>query len=168
MPPKSEPESTLTVGQIAEILVRVGCAPDVAGTTERLRHWTREGFLKPIAVHHEGTGKHRRYSQDAVFDALVLNAFADVGIQIAAKRNLIIDALVQAKAAYKEWPFALTTKGPFTMVIRHKVGKTEKGWGRTEVECILGRRVDDDPKDTMTIRINLGHLFRLLAAAGIR
>jgi hypothetical protein len=160
-------ETTLTVGRIAEILVRVGCAPDVAGTTERLRHWTREGFLKPVAAHHEGTGKHRRYALDAVFDALVLNAFADLGIQIAAKRHLITDALAQAKAAWREWPFALTGEGPFTLVIRHRVGKTAAGWGRTDVECIAGQ-VEDDPNDVLTIRINLLQIFRILYAAGIR
>jgi DNA-binding transcriptional MerR regulator len=166
--PVTTPE-TLTVGQIAALLVRLGCTPDVAGTTERLRHWTREGFIHPVASHHEGTGKHRRYTEDAVFDALVLNAFADVGIQIAAKRHLITDALVQAKAAWREWPFAVDpARGPFTMVIRHRVGRTEAGWGRTDVECILGRPADDDPADTMTIRINLGQIFRILYVAGIR
>jgi DNA-binding transcriptional MerR regulator len=158
-------ELTLTVGQIAGILVHVGCAPDVAGTIERLRHWTREGFLKPVADHHEGTGKHRRYAPEAVFDALVLNAFADLGIQIAAKRHLITDALAQAKHARVEWAHS-GTKGPFALVIRYRTGKSDRGWGLTKIEFSAGP-VKDDPADTLTIKINLSKIFEMMDSAGL-
>jgi hypothetical protein len=46
----------LTVGQITKQLTAL--APDAAETRERIRHWTREGLLSPIASHHSGTGKH--------------------------------------------------------------------------------------------------------------
>ena len=160
MPPKSEPVLTLTVGQIAEIMAAV--APDIAGTTERLRHWTREGLISPVAAHHEGTGKHRRYNPDVVFDALVLNAFADIGIQIAAKRHLITDALVVAKEARKKWERA-GTKGPFSLVIRYRAGKSDRGWGLTKIKSAAGP-VKDDPADTLTIKINLSRIFDLLDA----
>jgi DNA-binding transcriptional MerR regulator len=164
MPPSVTSQLTLTVGQIAGILVHVGCAPDMAGTTERLRHWTREGFLKPVADHHEGTGKHRRYAPDAVLDALVLNAFADLGIQIAAKRHLITDALAQAKHAKVEWAHS-GTKGPFALVIRYRMGKSDRGWGLTKIESSAGT-VKDDPADTLTIKINLSKIFEMMNSVG--
>jgi hypothetical protein len=54
----------LTVGQIAEQLGAL--APDAAETRERIRHWTREGLLSPIASHHSGTGKHRKYREQCL------------------------------------------------------------------------------------------------------
>jgi hypothetical protein len=68
---------SLTVGQIAEQLIAL--APDAAETRERIRHWTREDLLSPVASHHSGTGRHRKYDASSVYDAAILNAVAQAG-----------------------------------------------------------------------------------------
>ena len=67
----------VTVGQIAKQLRTL--ASDAAETRERIRHWTREDLLSPIASHHSGTGRHRKYDASSVYDAAILNAVAQAG-----------------------------------------------------------------------------------------
>src|SRR6476620_738071 len=62
---------TLTVSDLAEALAPI--APDVAGTIQRIRHWTREGALQPIEFAHSGPGKHRRYNPAAIYSVAVLH-----------------------------------------------------------------------------------------------
>ena len=73
----------LTVGQIVEQLGPV--APEAAAMSERIRHWTREGLLLPVDQHHAGTGRHRRYGPDAVYEAAILNALATAGLQLVSQ-----------------------------------------------------------------------------------
>jgi DNA-binding transcriptional MerR regulator len=89
------------VGDLAERLSPI--APNQPATIERLRHWTREGFIVPADQHHAGTGKHRRYADDALYDAAILNAFADLGITIVAWKDTLLRALAQARAALPRW-----------------------------------------------------------------
>jgi DNA-binding transcriptional MerR regulator len=78
---------TLTVSDIAQRIVKPGM--DKARLVERLRHWTREGLLSPIGERRPGTGRHRRYSESAVFDAAVLSALADRGIQVGVLHTVL-------------------------------------------------------------------------------
>ena len=92
---------TLTVGQIVEQLGAV--APDsAAAMSERIRHWTREGLLLPADQHHAGTGRHRRYSPDTSYEAEVLNALANAGLQLVS-RPYIRAALSQARVVLQKW-----------------------------------------------------------------
>jgi DNA-binding transcriptional MerR regulator len=70
--------------------------------TERVRYWTREGLLEPVGELNPGTGRHRRYADSALEDALILNTLADFGIPIAIQRK----ALIQARVARLDWKSA--------------------------------------------------------------
>ncbi len=77
---------TLTAGEIASKL-----ASDeelIPHLVERIRHWTREGLLRPVGERNPGTGKHRRYNNDAVLQAAILNAFTDAGMTTSTLRSL--------------------------------------------------------------------------------
>lgn len=69
---------------------------------ERVRYWTREGLLEPVGELNPGTGRHRRYANSALEDALILNTLADFGIPIAIQRK----ALIQARVARLDWKSA--------------------------------------------------------------
>jgi hypothetical protein len=77
---------TRTVSDLAEALAPI--APDVAGTIQRIRHWTREGVLQPIAFAHGGPGKHRRYSPAAVYSAAVLHVLTIAGLPVSQSQFL--------------------------------------------------------------------------------
>jgi len=90
----------VTVGQIAEQLKPI--APDPAATIERVRHWTRQKLLYPIAQHHAGTGKHRRYGDDSKFEVAILTAMAEAGLPIISQRYLQ-KALSLTHRALQRW-----------------------------------------------------------------
>ena len=77
---------TVTVSDLAEALAPI--APDVAGTIQRIRHWTREGVLRPIEFAHGGPGKHRRYSPAAIYSAAVLHVTTIAGLPVSQSRFL--------------------------------------------------------------------------------
>jgi DNA-binding transcriptional MerR regulator len=146
---------TLTVGQIVEQLGPV--APDPAATSERIRHWTREGLLLPIDQHHAGTGRHRRYSPDASYEAAILNALANAGLQLVS-RPYIQAALTQARAALKRWRQARSAgqKLPsFSLVISHDV----EGIGAEPTATVHEGIVKQDPTAEIMIVVNLSRLF---------
>jgi DNA-binding transcriptional MerR regulator len=136
---------TLTVGQIAEQLVSI--APDRPATRERLRHWTREGLLSPVADHHSGTGNHRQYDPSSVYDAAILHAIARAGLNIASLPYLQ-SALSKAREARQKWERVENT-GPLFLEIVHKVGD-----GPTEVLIHEGEPKYDTSAE-LTIVINL-------------
>jgi DNA-binding transcriptional MerR regulator len=76
----------LTVGDIAAMLMPI--APGLEGTIQRIRHWTREGVLRPIELAHGGPGKHRRYDDASVYSAAVLTVMADLGLPVSQSRFL--------------------------------------------------------------------------------
>jgi DNA-binding transcriptional MerR regulator len=78
----------LTVREIADRIVRTP-GVDKAALIERLRHWTREGLLTPIGDKHPGTGRQRQYNDSAVFDAAILNALADHGLQVGVQQTVL-------------------------------------------------------------------------------
>ena len=146
---------TLTVGQIVEQLGPV--APDASAMSERVRHWTREGLLLPVNSHHAGTGRHRRYSPDAGYEAAVLNALATAGLQLVS-RPYIQDALNQARATLQKWHRARRAgrKLPvFFLVILHDMTRI----GGEPIASIHEGAVKHDPTAEIMIAVNLSQLF---------
>jgi DNA-binding transcriptional MerR regulator len=147
---------TLTVGQIAEELGTV--APDAAAAmSERIRHWTREGLLLPVNQHHAGTGRHRRYSPDTSYEAAVLNALANAGLQLVS-RPYIQAALSQARAALQKWRQARSAghKLPLLfLVISHEMTRIN---GEPTASIHEGI-VKHDPAAEIMIVVNLSQLF---------
>lgn len=137
---------TLSVGDIAERLGSL--APDATATVERLRHWTREGLLAPVDQH-RGTGKHRRYKENVTFDAAVLTALADAGLQIT--RPYVRRALAQARAAIPSW---LKTRRDLFLVVTHRLNSEPM----TEVR----ETAKPSPDALLTVVVDLGRLFRRL------
>jgi len=141
----------LTVGTIAEQLRTL--APDAAETRQRIRHWTREGLLSPIASHHSGTGKHRKYDASSVYDAAILNAVARAGLHVVTQRYLL-EALSTARHARQKWERS-KTRGPLFLEISHQaVG------GRDPVIAIHEGAVKCDPAAGLSIVINLAQIFK--------
>jgi DNA-binding transcriptional MerR regulator len=56
---------------------------------ERIRHWTREGLLTPAGEKNPGTGRSRRYGDDAVRKARVLNSLTELGFTVRHLRAVI-------------------------------------------------------------------------------
>lgn len=70
--------ATITVSDIARRIQRPG--EDQASVVDRLRNWTKEGLLRPVGDKNPGTGRPRRYPEEAVIDALVLSTLTELGI----------------------------------------------------------------------------------------
>lgn len=88
---------SLTVRTIAKRLAKRPA--DVEIIVGRLRHWTAEGLLSPSGDKNPGTGRSRVYSEAVLEDAAVLNAMADLSLQIAIMRP----ALKLARHEKAEW-----------------------------------------------------------------
>jgi hypothetical protein len=147
---------TLTVGQIVEQVGPV--APDAAAAmSERIRHWTREGLLLPVNQQHGGTGRHRRYSADTSYEAAVLNALANAGLQLVS-RPYIQAALSQARAVLQRCRQARNAgrKLPlFFLVISHEATRI----GGEPTASIHQGIVKYDPAAEIMIVVNLSQLF---------
>jgi hypothetical protein len=72
-------------------------------TSERLRHWARMGLLAPVGETNPGTGFHRRYGEDAIVRAAVLNVLADMGYKVTALDRGLRHALNKAVGARRQW-----------------------------------------------------------------
>jgi hypothetical protein len=141
----------LTVGQIVEQLGSL--APDPAAASERIRHWTREKLLVPVDQHHAGTGRHRQYSGHASFDAAVLTALSNVGLQIVS-RPYIQAALSQARAVLQEWQKGKSS-GDFFLVISHRTGNEP-------TVSVHEKVVKPEPTAEIVIALNLSQLFSVV------
>jgi DNA-binding transcriptional MerR regulator len=140
----------LTVGQIAE---RISTGPaDAAATLQQLRHWTREGFLLPVSGHHDGTGKHRRYEQDIVYDGAILKAFARAGLHVVTHRYLL-EALSMARDARQRWERSKNRR-PLFLEISHRPA------GGDAVIAVHEGAVNCDPAAELSIVINLTEIFK--------
>ncbi len=66
-----------TPKEIAERTALTSSGEEVQRQTERLKHWSKNGLLQPIEG---GAGKHRRYDENAVYEAAYLleMTFCDV------------------------------------------------------------------------------------------
>ena len=99
---------TLVVSDIAAHLAPI--APDVPNTVQRIRHWTREGMLRPIeSSAHAGPGNHRLYGDSAVYSAAFLHVLTATGLPVSHSRFLkSIMPMVDAAAA--QWHAARQEK----------------------------------------------------------
>ena len=106
---------TMTVGELAE---QLSASPEeIPAVRERLRHWTREGFMFPLARHHAGSGRHRQYDQSSTYDAAILNALARAGLHIIS-RPYVTEMLAKAHQARQAWQSA-KKRGPLFLEISH-------------------------------------------------
>lgn len=149
-PSWTQGQSTLTVGEIAERLRPI--APDIAATVQRIRHWTREQMLVPIDRHHEGTGKHRRYAEGAVYDAAILQVVTSAGLHVATERYLI-DALTHASLQLSSWREA-TRLGQKPRMFLTISKSADESAPKFKVSPVVG-----EPTGDFTITIDLGKIF---------
>ena len=142
---------TLTVGQIVEQLGSL--APDPAAAGERIRHWTREKLLVPVDQHHAGTGRHRQYSDQASYDAAVLTALANLGLQLVS-RPYIHAVLTKARAVLQEWQKGKSSehKPLFFLVISHRIDSEP-------AVSVHEKIVKPDRAAEIVIALNLSQLF---------
>jgi hypothetical protein len=152
-------DPTLTVSELAEALAPI--APDVAGTVQRIRHWTRERVLFPVDLQHAGAGKHRRYAVDAICDAAILHVLTAFGLPVSGSR-MLTDATTFARFAVPKWKaarskgeapelsllIAVTAKGVIATGIR--------GAGQEGIKDVSGFKVADV---VMEIELDLDKLF---------
>jgi hypothetical protein len=69
----------LTIGEVAARIRHL--AADPFALAERCRHWAKLGLLASAARHAEGTGKHKLYDPQVIYDAALLIILADAGIE---------------------------------------------------------------------------------------
>jgi hypothetical protein len=108
MPQRSKPKDLephapiepLKVGEIAALIRDL--ARDPTSLTERLRHFGKLGLLVAIDRADEGTGRHARYGEDAVYDAAILTVAADAGLYVNEHR-LLADGMSAARLALRDW-----------------------------------------------------------------
>jgi DNA-binding transcriptional MerR regulator len=100
----------LTISEVADKIAENGTPKSVL--VRRLRHWTREGLLRPVGKKRPGTGRHQLYDDAALEDAALLNAMADMGIQIGTMRV----ALPIAQQRRSEWGKAKEKEGKTTFL----------------------------------------------------
>jgi DNA-binding transcriptional MerR regulator len=96
------PMNEFTVSQIAERIRAPGEALNTVA--DRLRNWTKEGLLRPIGQKNPGTGRHRRYSESALIDALVLHVLADVVGMPAVKARSFSALFDEVRGELKKKP----------------------------------------------------------------
>jgi len=153
-------DPALTVGDVAKRLTPVApVAPTVEkaiqNTISKVRHWSREGMLLPVAHAGEGTGRHRLYSESAPYEAAVLMATTGAGMNVASTRYLI-EALTSARFALPEWR---KTKRPLYLVIDREVSPRS----RTSIDIL--HTEPGKPKSDLTIIIDLDQLWSRIEGA---
>lgn len=67
---------------LSEMVARIAGRNTDAGTSlaRQIRGWTDSGFLPVDGATHSGRGRHRRYSETALYIAVVLHRLARMGI----------------------------------------------------------------------------------------
>lgn len=65
---------------VKDVAARISPTPDdVPSVIAQIRHWTREGLLKPTDRLRTGTGRWRRYSEESVYFAAVIHSLTQIG-----------------------------------------------------------------------------------------
>ena len=106
----------------------------------------------PVSGHHDGTGKHRRYEQDTMYDGAILKAFARAGLHVVTHRYLLA-ALSTARDARQRWERS-KTRGPLFLEISRKAA------GGSPVIAIHEGAVRCDPAADLSLVINLTEIFK--------
>jgi DNA-binding transcriptional MerR regulator len=143
----------LTVGEIAERLHSF--APNTSSTIERIRHWTREHMLLPVDQHHAGTGKHRRYTEESVYDSAILTVIANAGLPIVTQ-DYLRSALPLARSALRKWRQARSKNQDLPLFLQVSQGPNETS-GRTV--SIHEGAVKHDSISELSLTINLSQIF---------
>lgn len=107
-------QMALTVSQIAELIKRPDA--DTAAIVERLRSWTADGLIEPIGDPNPGTGRRRLYGDATAFDAGILNALADLGLQIGGERYST-GVLLVAERAKQLWAKRHDSPSPLVLEV---------------------------------------------------
>jgi DNA-binding transcriptional MerR regulator len=144
---------TVTVGEIAQRVQTIG--PNPASTIERIRHWTREGLLIPADQHHAGSGKHRRYATESVYDAAILTVIANAGLPLVSQTYLH-KALPLARGALRKW-IRVRRKNQDIMLFL-EISQTASETGSRSVRIHEGA-VKHDSSAELSIIINLSQIF---------
>jgi hypothetical protein len=141
----------LTVGELAALLVNAEPRTDVLA--ERIRGWTKQKLLAPIGGE-RGTGKHYRYdAHTVVFEVLLLNALANIGLPIASL-PYIESVLAQLREKLPKWRQARERPKADDPPLFLRV------WQRQmHPAAIIVTEVKIDPADDSTIIVNLARLF---------
>jgi DNA-binding transcriptional MerR regulator len=78
--------SDFTISEIAERIRYPGEKLNVV--VDRLQSWVKEGLLQPAGEKNPGSGRHRRFPENTLIDALVLHVLADqVGMRAVKARK---------------------------------------------------------------------------------
>jgi DNA-binding transcriptional MerR regulator len=181
--PVPKPHPTLmTIGEVAARVRHL--AVDPFALTERCRHWAKLGLLVSADPHTEGTGKHKLYDQRAIYDAALLTALADAGVepgrvveadfkpsrrlQITEEMRWLLDAQYWAKQALIQWKQerARGQNEPLYLEVflippgKHYVD-IHRGTPMPPEEIAKRSRLDDPTKAraAFSIRFDLGMLF---------
>ena len=89
---------TITVSEMAGRIWRLSDNMSKGQLVERIRAWTKEGLLLPVGEKNPGTGRHRRYPQSAVAEAMLLKVLSDaIGRMQSIKTRAFSDLLHAAK-----------------------------------------------------------------------
>jgi DNA-binding transcriptional MerR regulator len=118
----------LTVSDIAARLAPI--APNLHNTVQRLRHWGREGVLRPIeSSAHAGPGVHRLYPDAVLYSAAFLCVLTTAGLPVSHSRFLKT-IMPRVDAAAAQW-HAARQKGQTAKFARLLIGMTATGESRT-------------------------------------
>jgi DNA-binding transcriptional MerR regulator len=152
----------LTIRGLAERLAPI--APDTDATVQQLRHWTREGLLRPVQDLHSGPGVHRLYDEAAVYEATILSVVANAGLPISGSQ-VLAEAMAQARVEIARRKGGKGRKRPHLILVRSALGMT----AAAVVEA--GEKLTDSrgfkaAEAVVTIDIDLGKLFAQLDRAG--
>lgn len=71
----------ITVKDIAERVRRPG--EQLQTAIDRVRNWTKEGFLSVVGDKNPGIGRARKYSKNALLEAALLDMLSDAGMTAA-------------------------------------------------------------------------------------
>jgi hypothetical protein len=138
-------EPVVTVGEIARRI-----APITSSTaeqmTEKIRHWTREQMLVPTHLH-SGSGRHRTYPENAVYEAALLHVLTSAGFTVSAM-DYLIGAVTTVRFALPQWR---EQGGPFYLQI------SRDGPGRTQWERLW--KAPEPLAADLKITIDLARLF---------
>jgi hypothetical protein len=118
----------LTIRDLAEAIAPI--APDVAGTVQRIRHWTRGSVLFPVRQAHGGPGKHQIFTEDAIYECAVLHILTLAGLPVSGPR-LLRDTMTAARYAVPKWRTAQRLGQP--LKARLVVEMTDQGSAMTDV-----------------------------------
>jgi hypothetical protein len=147
--------ATLTASDIARRIQAPGEELKVA--VDRVRNWTKEGIIKPIGDAHPGTGRKKKYSEEAARRAGILQVLSDFTHGDAVYLVHMIDRVEDElrKSRGKSQLFVLTRKlggGGRFEISTWSAGKLGRGIldAKAEIHIVLNpdlilERIEQEP-----------------------